>query len=91
VPPLTLTVPVSKALPIITVRGPYVLSFATIIQVTPSIMPRPVIIPPAGTSSPGYTSYPANGDSSRKDVPGSMRVVMRLNAVGDLAIVDVCG
>ena len=33
----------------------YVLSLATIMQDTPWTMPTPVMIPPAGISSPGYS------------------------------------
>lgn len=35
-------------------------------------------MPPAGTSSPGYTSCPANVDNSRNGVPVSMSAVIRL-------------
>lgn len=56
----------------------YVLSLATIMHMVPSTVPIPVTIPPAGTSSPGYTSWPARADNSRKEVPGSTRAVMRL-------------
>lgn len=57
----------------------YVLSLATIMQDTPWTVPTPVMIPPAGISSPGYSCCPAKDDSSRKDVPESMSVVIRLH------------
>lgn len=57
----------------------YVLSLATIIQDTPWTMPTPVMIPPAGISSPGYSCCPAKVDNSRKGVPESMSVVIRLH------------
>lgn len=56
----------------------YVLSFATIKHETPWTVPTPVMIPPAGTSSPEYNPCPANEDSSRNGVPASMRAVIRL-------------
>jgi hypothetical protein len=39
----------------------------------------PVTMPPDGTDSPGYRSWAAKGESSRKEVPGSMRAVTRLS------------
>ena len=54
------------------------LSLATTIHDTPCTVPTPVMMPPAGTSSPGYSSNPASGESSRNDVPGSMSAVTRL-------------
>ena len=54
------------------------LSFAMIIQCMFDILPIPVRTPPAGTSSPGYNSWPASGDSSRNDVPGSISAAIRL-------------
>jgi len=48
---------------------------------TPETVPTPLRIPPEGTSSPGYSSWPANGESSRKEVPGSMSAVTRLKTV----------
>lgn len=57
----------------------YVLSLATITQDTPWTMPTPVMIPPAGIFSPGYRCCPAKDDNSRKGVPESISVVMRLH------------
>lgn len=47
-------------------------------QVTPETVPMPVTIPPDGTDSPGYRSWAAKGESSRKEVPGSIKAVTRL-------------
>lgn len=58
--------------------GTHVLSLATIMHSTPETLPIPVMIPPAGISSPGYSLYPAKGDNSRKADPGSRREVIRL-------------
>lgn len=54
-----------------------VLSLATIMHVTPSTTPTPVMRPPAGTSASGYSSWPASGESSIKVVPGSIKAVTR--------------
>jgi len=47
------------------------------------IIPTPVTIPPAGTSSLPYNSWPANYESSKKGLPGS-NILLILYLTGNL-------